>query len=307
MHNSILEIKNLSIGYQNTLVKNINISLHAGEICLLMGNNGQGKTTLIKTLLGQLKPKSGDILLKGKKISQFSIKEIAKEIAIVFSKAPIPQNYTVTDLISLGKYVHYPYYFSLSEKDQQEVDEIIQNLHLGELRHRKLSELSDGNLQKAYIGRALAQNTSIIILDEPTTHLDEGNRKKLLSLLQKIAKTENKAILFSSHDIYGASEIADCIWKINFGELISGMAEDILYQHLSQQPVRQETSQLLPQISAPHLEAHLLKNAILKNTTEDYSKFHIYFKANSWIVDFNQKKHTFSKISDLINSLKNLG
>jgi iron complex transport system ATP-binding protein len=117
-------------------------------------------------------------------------------------------------LISLGKYIHYSFYFKLNETDKLEITEIINKLNLSEYQNKKLTELSDGNLQKAFIGRALAQNSPFIILDEPTTHLDEENKLTILSLLRNLAKSENKLILFSSHDWRLAKEFSDKIWWI---------------------------------------------------------------------------------------------
>ena len=210
-----LEFKNTTIGYKTPLIKGVTTSLELGEICLLIGNNGAGKTTLIKTLLNQIPVLDGEIFLHNKKVKTLSNKEIAKQAAVVFSKSQIPANYTLTDLVSLGKYIHYPYYFELKNEDKNEVQEIIESLNLSQYRNFPLQKLSDGNLQKAFIGRALAQNSPMIILDEPTTHLDEENKIIILKLLRKLAKTQNKLILFSSHDWRISKEFADKIWLIN--------------------------------------------------------------------------------------------
>lgn len=302
-HNIVLHIKDASIGYKKALVSNINAELKSGEICLLMGNNGQGKTTLIKSILGQLNLLSGEIEIAGTNLNRLTPKEIAQNISIVFSKATTPVNFTVKDLISLGKYVHYPYYFSLNEKDIQDIESIINRLNLTELQNTKLVHLSDGNLQKAFIGRALAQNTPIIILDEPTTHLDEDNRKIILNLLKEIAKKEDKAILFSSHDIFGASEVADTIWKIENHQMQSGLAEDILYQHLQKTQKESAENSSFPTINAPELEKHLLENAISKQVHKNCSEIHIFFENNSWIVKSETRNNKFSSISEVVNWL----
>ncbi|WP_332020161.1 ABC transporter ATP-binding protein, partial [Kaistella sp.] len=116
-----LELKNTAVGYKTPLIRGIETDLALGEICLLIGNNGVGKTTLIKSILNQISLISGDILLDGKNIKTLSNKEIAERVAVVFSKSQIPANYTLTDLVSLGKYIHYPYYFELNAQDQNEV------------------------------------------------------------------------------------------------------------------------------------------------------------------------------------------
>ena len=108
-----LQIKQADIGYNTTLISNAETHLNLGEVCLLIGNNGVGKTTLIKSILHQTDLLNGDIFIKDKNVRHLSVKEIAEEIAVVFSKSRIPQNYTVEDLISLGKYIYYPFYFEL--------------------------------------------------------------------------------------------------------------------------------------------------------------------------------------------------
>ena len=214
-----LQLKNTTIGYKTPLIKGVETNLQLGEVCLLIGNNGVGKTTLIKSILNQIPLLGGDIFIHQKNIKPLSSKEIAEQIAVVFSKSQIPANYMLTDLISLGKYIHYPYYFELNKTDKQEVEGIIESLNLTQYKNFPLQKLSDGNLQKAFIGRALAQNSPMIILDEPTTHLDEENKIIILKLLRKLTKNHNKLILFSSHDWRLAKEFSDKIWLVNDGKL----------------------------------------------------------------------------------------
>ena len=204
-----LQIKNTTIGYQKPLISEVNASLDFGDVCLLIGNNGVGKTTLIKSILNQIPTLKGDIFINDKNVKKLTDKEIAEQIAVVFSKAQIPANYTTEDLISLGKFIHLPYYYKLEKEHLKDVNNIISQLKLEEYRTTSLQKLSDGNLQKAFIGRALAQNSPVIILDEPTTHLDEENKIIILKLLRDLAKNHDKIILFSSHDWRLAKEFAD--------------------------------------------------------------------------------------------------
>ena len=226
-----LQLKNTTIGYKTPLIKGVETSLKLGEICLLIGNNGVGKTTLINSILNQIPTLSGEIFLRNQSLKRLSQKEIAEQIAVVFSKSQVPSNFTLTDLVALGKYIHYPYYFNLNKSDIQEVEEIIESLNLTQYKDFPLQKLSDGNLQKAFIGRALAQNSPMIILDEPTTHLDEENKIIILKLLRNLAKNHNKLILFSSHDWRLAKEFSDKIWLVNDGTLEAGIAEEILLKH----------------------------------------------------------------------------
>lgn len=304
-----LEIKQTTIGYSNPLVSEINSSLELGEVCLLMGNNGIGKTTLIKSILGQNKLLKGEVSINGKSIQKLNSNEIASQIAIVFSKAEIPDNYTVTDLISLGKYIHYPYYFKLNETDKQEITEIINKLNLTEYQNKKLTELSDGNLQKVFIGRALAQNSPFIILDEPTTHLDEENKLMILSLLRNLAKSESKLILFSSHDWRLAKEFSDKIWWIKDKKLISGISEEVILSNpelITPKILNFNQTFHSPEIHAPKLEKEMMFSYLQKNFSQDLRKFKLTFKNDFWEVkkdNIYDNCHTFQEIKQSLQSL----
>lgn len=223
----MLAFKNTTIGYSEPLIKNINTELHQGQLTLLIGNNGVGKTTLMRTILGQIKALKGQILLGGKKIEDYMPLELAKQVSVVFSKAQAPEYYTTRDLISLGKYQYYPYYFELNSKDKEEVEQVIERLGLTQYQDYLLSELSDGNLQKAFIGRALIQQTPMLILDEPTTHLDEENKVMILELLRDIAQRDNKLIFFSSHDWRLAKGFVNTIWWIKDQKIKSGTSHNL--------------------------------------------------------------------------------
>lgn len=230
---SFLKIENAEIGYSESLISEVNLSLSLGKVCLLVGSNGVGKTTLMRSILGQQSSLKGNIFIENRNIKSYSSQEIAYQISMVFSKTSVPSHYTLLDLVSLGKFIYYPYYFELSQKDKNEVEEVIEKLDLVQYRKYLLSELSDGNLQKAFIGRCLVQNTPMIMLDEPTTFLDEENKVMILSLLRKIAKEEQKLILFSSHDWRLAKDFSDKIWylkdkRIKEGKVFPSTKEEAL-------------------------------------------------------------------------------
>ncbi|KIA90627.1 ABC transporter ATP-binding protein [Kaistella jeonii] len=304
-----LELKNTAIGYKTPLIKGVETSLDLGDICLLIGNNGVGKTTLIKSILHQISTLKGEIILGDKNIKNLSNKQIAEQIAVVFSKAPIPSNFTMIDLISLGKYIHYPYYFELNSADKEEVDEIIENLNLRQYRNFSLNQLSDGNLQKAFIGRALAQNSPMIILDEPTTHLDEENKIIILKLLRKLAKNQNKCILFSSHDWRLSKEFADKMWFIHNEKLEAGITEDILLKHdelLNPQLFHIDKEFIPPHIFAPSLEKEMLYSFLQKNFSKNLSAYKFEWKGTFWLIsnhNFQQNCDSFADISRLIKNL----
>jgi len=304
-----LQIKQANIGYDKTLISNANASLNLGDVCLLIGNNGVGKTTLIKSILHQNPLLNGEISINNKNVKHLSVKEIAENIAIVFSKAVIPQNYTVEDLISLGKYIYYPFYFELKKEDREEVSDIIEELDLVEYKNTPLKNLSDGNLQKAFIGRALTQNSPIIILDEPTTHLDEKNKIIILKTLRKLAKEQNKLILFSSHDWRLAKEFADKIWYVKNQELFSGIVEDVLLDHdeLTNASLFQVNENFVaPSIISPEIQKEMLYSLLQKNFQKDLSLFQFKYNNTFWEISYKNEMHKCESFEEIINLISKL-
>ncbi|WP_278380094.1 ABC transporter ATP-binding protein [Chryseobacterium arthrosphaerae] len=304
-----LQIRQANIGYNSILISNAHADLKLGDVCLLIGNNGVGKTTLIKSILHQVHLLEGEILINGKNVKHLSVKEIAENIAIVFSKSLVPQHYTVEDLISLGKYIYYPFYFELKKEDREEVSHIIDELELGQYRHTLLKNLSDGNLQKAFIGRAITQNSPVIILDEPTTHLDEKNKVIILKTLRKLAREQKKLILFSSHDWRLAKEFADKIWYVKDSKLYSGIVEDILIQHdeLTNASLFQINESFIPpHISAPQFYKEMLYSLLQKNFSKDLSALNFEFQNGFWIITKDSSVYKCESFEEIINFIVNI-
>lgn len=297
-----LKLEHLSIGYDKPLIKEIHDELSLGQVVLLIGSNGVGKTTLMRTLLGQIPPLEGQLYLNSQPLSSLNAKKIASQIAVVLSKSKVSSSLRLYDLVALGKYIHYPYYIRLSKEDHKEVEQWIESLSLQQYRNHRISELSDGNLQKAFIARALCQNAPFILLDEPTAHLDEENKIMILKLLRRLALHFNKLILFSSHDFRLAKEFSDRIWLLKEKEFYSGLTEDMLLKH--QELVRPvlfhlENSFLAPKISAPSLEKELLYSFLQKNFDRDFSSFHFQYVNRKWYLEHKGKQHEFSNFGEL--------
>lgn len=304
-----LQIKQASIGYDKTLISNVYADLKLGDVCLLIGNNGVGKTTLIKSILHQVPVLSGEITIGQKNIKNLSVKEIAENIAVVFSKADIPQHYTVEDLISLGKYIYYPFYFELKKEDRDEVAHIIDELDLAQYKHTLLKNLSDGNLQKAFIGRAITQNSPVIILDEPTTHLDEKNKLIILKTLRRLAKEQQKIILFSSHDWRLSKEFADKIWYVKDQQLFPGLVEDILLGHdeLTDVSLFQVNENFVPpSITAPPVHKEMLYSLLQKNFEKDLSSLHFDYKNDFWEILTDTSKQQYQSFEEIVDFVKNI-
>lgn len=211
---SVLECKALEIGYKSkskssVIASQINLSLNPGELIALVGANGIGKSTLLRTLTKVQPALSGEIMMHSKSISSYSPIELAKALSIVLTEAPASKNLSVFELIALGRQPYTNWVGHLSGEDISIVNNAIAQTNISELKQKKCYELSDGQLQKVMIARALAQDTALIILDEPTTHLDMYHKAYVLKLLQKLVKDNNKTILFSSHEIDLALQLCD--------------------------------------------------------------------------------------------------
>ena len=212
--NTILKTNNLSIGYQTKKAKtiiasSINIELHSGELIGLIGANGIGKSTLLRTLTNVQSSLSGTILVDNKPLEQYGNLELAKVLSLVLTESVVSKNLSVFELVALGRQPYTNWVGSLIESDIDIVNKALAETNLNAIKHKKCYELSDGQLQKVMIARALAQDTHLIILDEPTTHLDMYHKAYILKLLQKLAKDTNKTILFSSHEIDLAIQLCD--------------------------------------------------------------------------------------------------
>ncbi len=211
---TIIATHDLSIGYKTkketiVIAKNLNLELTSGKLITLVGANGIGKSTLLRTLTGIQKPLSGDVFLAKKNINSFDTLELAQNLSLVLTEKLPPNNLTVFELIALGRQPYTNWLGKLSEDDLKVVNDVMHLVQIEHLAKKKHFEISDGQLQKVMIARALAQETSIIILDEPTTHLDLFHKVSVFKLLKKLSQETNKCILFSTHDIDLAIQLSD--------------------------------------------------------------------------------------------------
>lgn len=235
MENYVLSTDKLEIGYSarkavHSVAKDIYIKLEKGRLTCLMGPNGVGKSTLIKTITGILPPLSGEVRIEGKNFYQLNLSDRARLLSVVLTEKPIQGHMTVRDLISLGRYPYTNWHNMIKPEDNQQIENAISAVELKHQADTQLSELSDGNLQKAIIGRALAQDTELIILDEPTIHLDVNNKTIIIKLLKKLSSESGKTILLSTHDLELATQYADILWLFSEKGIINGLPEDLLIQ-----------------------------------------------------------------------------
>lgn len=210
----ILSTSNLSIGYQskkgkNTIAENLNLTFEEGNLISLVGGNGIGKSTLLRTLTGIQKPLKGTVMLNEKDIQQYDALDLAQNLSLVLTEKLPPSNLTVFELIALGRQPYTNWLGNLSTEDLEKINQAIALTHIEHLINKKHHEISDGQLQIVLIARALAQDTLLIILDEPTTHLDLFHKVSVFKLLKKLSQEANKCILFSTHDIDLAIQLSD--------------------------------------------------------------------------------------------------
>lgn len=320
--NIALEGKGLTLGYFHQKVKKeiltgLDFQLSTGELTCLLGPNGVGKSTLIKAILGQIKPWNGEILIENQPIENFGVEELAKRISVVLTDPVFPGNMTVGQLVALGRTPHTGWSGKLNSTDREIVEKALSDTKIIYLRDERLSEISDGQRQKAMIARALAQDGKLMILDEPTAHLDLVNRFEIMELLREIAVQKGKAVLVVTHDLDIAIETADRFWLLNCGTpLISGKPEDLI--------ISGKINQLLPgdkyrfslergklefeirdskfEIAGPRELVFWVEKALLKAGISNVNS-PIFIEKDPFSLKLDEKK--FDSVDELIGFVKN--
>jgi len=228
----MLELQNIKTGYKHKgttkiVSRDINTSAKPGDFIAVLGPNGSGKSTLFKSILGNIPFINGTCLLNGKPLIAQS--EIAKQIAVVYTDKSLYSDITVYEFIALGRSPHTNWWGSLSAKDVALVEEAISSTKLQNFVDKQVNRLSDGEKQRVFIARALAQDTPLIILDEPTAHLDLPGRIEIQLLLRKLCQEKKILVLMSTHDIDLSMQLASKVWLFNQkGDFTQGMAEDLV-------------------------------------------------------------------------------
>lgn len=222
-----LSLKDLSIGYthnrQTRLVMGkINASLQQGELVALIGANGAGKSTLLRTIAAYQRPLDGTITYPDGTINPHSPAELSTRLAVVLTSTEKALNIKIREIVALGRMPYTNIFGKLRSNDNMAIEQAMRMVGVEHLAERHMNTLSDGERQKTMIAKALAQETSIIILDEPTAFLDFGSRVQLMRMLKKLAHEQKKAILVSTHDLELALQIADRIWLMHNGNMHTG-------------------------------------------------------------------------------------
>lgn len=227
---TVLSCRNLTVGYKGVpIVDKINLSFKAGEFVALLGPNGAGKTTFLRTLSRHLPPLSGEISFQGNPLASLSQAELARIMAVVLTEKISPPLFNAFDFAALGRYPHTGFLGRLSEHDREVVSRALLAVHAYDLKDRDFDSLSDGERQKVFIARALAQEPKILLLDEPTAHLDLRHRMEVMVILRDLCRSANITIIASLHDLDIAVRVADKAALIKDGSIIAwGYPEEIL-------------------------------------------------------------------------------
>ncbi len=226
-----LQLHNLAIGYDTQVVKsNLRVSARAGEMICLLGPNGCGKSTLLRTLCGLQPALEGDILLdEQKSLLHLTEQERAKLLALVLTERLSIENTTVHDVVAMGRYPYSSFLGGLNATDEQIITTALQQVGLEHKTTIFYNCLSDGEKQRVLIAKALAQQTPLILLDEPTAHLDLPNRIRILLLLRELAHKQGKCVIISTHELDLALQLADTIWLMsNHPELQVGTPNELM-------------------------------------------------------------------------------
>lgn len=230
----LLQLSNVTIGYPagqgaKIVQSGLTLTANEGELIALIGKNGCGKSTLLRSIACLQPILQGHMLLNGENLTDISPKSRARLLSVVLTGDQQVASFTVRELISIGRDPYTGWLGSLSEEDNRIIGEAMEMTYLNGFEQRNIHELSDGERQRVFIARALAQDTPIILLDEPTSHLDLPNRINILLLLQKLARETGKTIFISTHELETAMQVADKLWLMEREKGITvGVPEDMV-------------------------------------------------------------------------------
>jgi iron complex transport system ATP-binding protein len=322
---SYLSTSALCIGYmanqkENRLFENLSLELNGGELVCFMGPNGIGKSSLIRTLAGLQKPLSGKVHVN----SLAENKNTSQQISVVLTDKITAVAMTVYEVVAFGRYPYLGWNVQLTKRDYDLIEQSITKVGIEHLVNQKLYELSDGQLQMVMIARALAQDTPIILLDEPTAHLDLNNRVEIMKLLSRLTHTTNKAILVSTHELDLALQMADLIWLSGrHKNILTGLPEDLILNgsfdaifefkgfDLKSGKIRHEiTSDIKVQLTGEGPEYLWTKNALERNgiaVSDQPNPIHISIikKTDSvqWLLMEPGSEKQIQTLAELINNL----
>lgn len=329
---NLLELSQLEIGFRKNierpdiLLPPITLRVNEGEFIALVGPNGAGKSTLLRTLSALIPQISGSILLKNKNLNSYSALERAYLLSIVLTDFPDDYYIKVEDVVATGRYPYIDFWARLKKSDIDCIERSIQLCGIGHLKERTILSLSDGERQKVMIAKALAQDTPLIILDEPAAFLDYPSKIELMQLLQNLVVNENKTVLFSSHDLDLVLRSADRVWLISQGKaLVDRIPEQLVLDgtlnayfdkdDLKYDPyqgqfifIRNHLNNVC--VTNDNLHTKWLKNALIRKgfnvASRKDSEIIITYNSDHFLVEYQSKYKSYTTIETLIYDLQNL-
>ena len=230
----VIETKNLTLSYGDTIIMDqLDLNIPKGEITVFIGGNGCGKSTLLRSIARLLKPKAGAVLLEGKAIAKMATKDVAKQMAILPQSPVAPEGLTVIQLVKQGRFPYQTWLKQWTEEDEEKVNNALAATGIEKLKDRPVDSLSGGQRQRAWIAMTLAQDTDIILLDEPTTYLDMTHQIEILDLLFELNEKEKRTIVMVLHDLNLACRYAHNIVAIKEGRIFAqGKPEYVINSNL---------------------------------------------------------------------------
>lgn len=230
----MLQVKDVRIAYEKEdIVKDCSFSVQSGEIMSIIGPNGSGKSTLLKAISGFIPYRKGNILLEGKPLKKLRKKDISRVMCMLNQKNVIPNDMTVEELVSYGRYPHKKWYEKLNQADADIIEWALQKTYVDHYRKRNVSSLSGGEAQRVWIAMALAQRPKVLLLDEPTTYLDIAHQHEVLELIRELNEEINMTVVMVLHDLNQAARYSNRIFVIQKGEMqICGKTNDVMTEHM---------------------------------------------------------------------------
>lgn len=226
----VLSCHDLTVGYKATpVIRNINLEFSAGHFIALLGPNGAGKTTLLRTLTRHLEPVTGTITVGGRSLNDFTQAELARIMAVVLTDRVTPPLFSVFQFVALGRYPHTDFLGRLTDYDKRVIEQSLAAVRADDLTRRDFASLSDGERQKVLVARALAQEPKILLLDEPTAHLDLKHRVEVMAILRNLCRSKYITVIASLHDVDIAAKVSDRVALVKEGVITAwGYPEEVL-------------------------------------------------------------------------------
>ena len=277
MHNNItIQIKNLTTGYKHkghdiVVGNNLNAEIHEGEMICMLGPNGAGKSTLLRTLAAFQPQLGGEIKVMSRNLKDYKTSQLSRLVSVVLTDNSSIKNMTARDVVSIGRSPYTGFWGRLREKDRKMVEKCLSWVGITELADRKMQTLSDGERQKVMIAKAIAQETPVIFLDEPTAFLDYPSKVGMMLLLHRLAKTLKKSIFLSTHDLEHALQVADQIWLIDKKRgLTTGIPEDLCADGLIGEYFKHDGLRFDPSTSTFHIQHETVRTVQVHSESPDF-------------------------------------